>query len=189
MTTLPQDIKERFYNTLKGDISLSDFEQWLYANKELEELLPADDYLDLIALNYNGKYAKYELYGLLRKHTDPGEFETYKLLRLLREAQQKTDELPYILMDLYDLYCKGYRFLQELGISYGLEVEAPRVGNSTADNWEELTSKEQEDLLNGFSPRLDECLEEAIRLLETKKIVLTGQQNDWGHFSYYDNRI
>lgn len=36
MTTLPKDIKERFYQTIKGDISVADFEQvinWLETKK------------------------------------------------------------------------------------------------------------------------------------------------------------
>ena len=51
MTTLPQYIKERFFKTIKGDNSLDDFEQWLYADKKLEKYLNSDDYLDLISLN------------------------------------------------------------------------------------------------------------------------------------------
>ena len=62
MTTLTQDIKERFYKTIKGDISLDDFEQWLYADKELEKYLKTDDYLDLISLSFKRSGGKYELY-------------------------------------------------------------------------------------------------------------------------------
>ena len=58
MTTLPQDIKGRFYKTVKGDISLDDFEQWLYADKELEKHLNPDDYLDLISLSFKKSGAK-----------------------------------------------------------------------------------------------------------------------------------
>ncbi|MDQ1088432.1 hypothetical protein QE390_002978 [Siphonobacter sp. SORGH_AS 1065] len=50
MTRLPQDIKERFYKTIKGDISLDDFEKWTYVDKKLEKYLNSNDYLDLISL-------------------------------------------------------------------------------------------------------------------------------------------
>jgi hypothetical protein len=188
MTTLPQDIKERFYKTIKGDISLDDFEQWLYADKELEKYLNSNDYLDLISLSFKKSGAKYELWNLLKKHIDLGEFETYKMLGLLNEAKQKTDRLPHILMEFYDLYCKGYNFFQDLGLGIGLAVEVPRVNNTTADNWDELTIEQQKELMDSFSPDLEECIEQVIYWLETKKIILTGEQDEIGHYEYEDLR-
>lgn len=38
MTELPKEIKEKFYLTIKGDISLDDFEQWLYVDQEFEKI-------------------------------------------------------------------------------------------------------------------------------------------------------
>jgi hypothetical protein len=58
MTTIPQDIKERFYKTIKGDISLDNFEQWLYADKELEKYLNSTDYLDANLLKFSAKRSK-----------------------------------------------------------------------------------------------------------------------------------
>lgn len=188
MTTLPQDIKERFYRTIKGDISLDDFEQWLYGDKELEKLLNSGDYLDLISLSFKKSGAKYELWNLLKKHINLGEFETFKMLRLLNEAKQKNKKLPYILMEFYDLYCKGYNFLQDLGLGIGLAVEVPRVNNTTAENWEELTTGQQKEILDSFSPELEECIEQVIDWLETKKIILTGEQNEIDHYGYEDLR-
>lgn len=188
MTTLPQDIKERFYKTIKADISLDDFEQWLYADKELEKHLKSDDYLDLISLGFKKSGAKYELWNLLKKHIDLGEFEKYKMLGLLNEAKQKTKRLPYILMEFYDLYCKGYYFLQDLGLGIGLAVKVPRVNNTIADTWDELTTEQQEELLDSFSPELEDCIEQVIYWLETKKIILTGEQDEIGYYDYKDLR-
>jgi hypothetical protein len=188
MKTLPQDITEIFYKTIKGDFPIEDFEQWLYANKELEKLLNSDDYLDLISLSYKKSGAKYELWNLLKKHIDLGEFETYKMLGLLKEAQQKTDRLPYILMEFYDLYCKGYNFLEDLGLGIGLAVEVPSVNNTTAETWDELTSGQQKKLLDSFYPELEECIKQIIDFLETKKIILIGEQDEMGHYGYEDFR-
>jgi hypothetical protein len=188
MTTLPQNIKEKFYKTIKGDISLDDFEQWLYADKELEKHIKSDEYLDLISLSFKKSSAKYELWNLLKKHIDLGEFETYKMLALLNEAKQKTERLPYVLMEFYDLYCKGYNFFQDLGLGIGLAVEVPRVNNTTADTWDELTSEQQKELLDSFSPGLEECIEQVIYWLETKRIILTGEQDEIGHYDYEDYR-
>ncbi len=91
-------------------------------------------------------------------------------------------------MKFYDLYCKGYNFFQDLGLGIGLAIEVPRVNNMTADNWDELTSEQQKELLDGFSPQLEECIEEVIYWLETKKIILTGEQDEIGHYEYEDYR-
>ena len=188
MTVLPQDIKERFYKTIEGEISLYDFEQWLYADKELEKHLRPADYQDFISLDFKSSGAKYELLNLLKKHIDHGEFETYKMLGLLYEARQKNEQLPYILMEFYDLYCHGYSFLRDLGLGIGLEVEVPRVNDSTAGSWEELSAKQKKDLLESFSPKLEECIEQVIFWLKEKKIILTGEQDDNGHYDYKDLR-
>lgn len=188
MTILPQNIKERFYQAVKGGISLDDFAQWLYSDRELERHLEPDDYLDLISLNLNENGAKYKLRNLLKKHIDPGEFETYKMLELLNEAKQNNERLPYILMEFYELYCIGYTFLQDLGLGIGFAVVAPSVNNSTAETWDELTPQQQKEMLDSFSPELEKCIEELINRLTTKKIILTGKQDEMGHYNYQDFR-
>lgn len=185
---LPQNIKEKFYKAIKDDILLDDFEQWLYADIELAKHLSSDDYLALISLNFKESGAKYKLWNLLKEHIDLGEFETYKMLELLNEAKQKNERLPSILMEFYDLYCKGYTFLQDLGLGVGLAVEVPRVSNSNAESWDELTPQQQKELLDSFSPELEKCIEEVIYWLETKKIILTGKQDENGHYDYEDLR-
>jgi hypothetical protein len=175
MPPLPQTIKEKFYQTIKGDISLDDFEQWLYADKDLEKHLQSDDYLELISFDFKKNGAKHELWNLLKKHIHLGEFETCKMLELLYEAKQKTEQLPYILIQFYDLYCKGYYFLEDLGLGIGLHIAAPNVNNA-CETWDELTAEQQKELLDSFSPEMEEWIEQVITWLETKKIILTGEQ-------------
>ena len=185
---VPKDLKELFYKTIKGDISLDAFAQWLYADKELEGLLKPDDYLDLISLDFKESRAKYELYNLLSKHIDLGEYETYKMLELLYEAKLKNERLPDILMEFYELYCKGYTFLRDLGLGIGFAVKEPSVIISSAETWDELTPQQQKELLDGFSPELEKCIENVIYWLETKKIIPTGKLNEIDHYGYEDLR-
>ena len=182
------NIKEQFFKVLKGGITIADFEQWLYADKKIETCLSSEEYIDLVSLNFKGDNAKYELWELLKKHIDLGEFETYKMLELLRNAQQKDERLPYILMELYELYCKGYGFLQDVGLGFGLKVTVPGVNHPSIDSWEELSIEQQKELLSGFSPELEECIEQVIHWLEAKKVILTGEQDEIGHYSYNDFR-
>ena len=188
MQILPQHIEEIFYKTIKGDIPMSDFEQWLYVDKEIEGLLQADDYLDLISLNFKKNGAKYDLWNLLKKHIDLGKYETYKMLERLHEAQLKTDRLPYVLMEFYHLYCKGYSFLQDIGLGYGLSVQVPRLDNVTAEYWDDLSKTQQAELLDSFSPELEEEIERVLEWIHSGKIVLTGEQDEMGNYFFQDFR-
>lgn len=188
MPTLPQSLKELFYRTITGEMHLLDFEQWLYASAEAEQLLSADDYLALLTLNYQKSGARYELVKLLEQHIDLGEFETHKLLKLLQEAILKTPRLPFILVEFYNLYCRGYYFLQDLGLGYGLAVDAPWVENTAADTWDELTSAQQTKLLASFSPGLEHELDRVQRWLVTRQIIPTGEHDELGHHTYCDLR-
>lgn len=178
MERLPEHLKQRFYRTITGEISIEEFEHWLYADKELENYMNFDDHLDLISLNFRKSGAKYELWNLLKKHIDLGEFETHKILRLLYEAKEKGEELPLILMEFYDLYYKGYSFLKDLGLGIGLAIECPPLNNFSADSWDELPGKQQQKLLEILSPELEIGVERVIDWLESKKIILTGEQDE-----------
>jgi hypothetical protein len=78
---LPKDIQEIFFETLYGDKTVLEFEQWLYANKQLEHILSADDYLDLIAYGYKGNRAAQGLYPLLEKQINRSEYKMWTLAR------------------------------------------------------------------------------------------------------------
>lgn len=185
--TLPDDIKEIFFDTLSGDKTVLEFEQWLYADKRLETILNSDDYLDLISYGYKANNAKYGLFRLLEKHIDKGELETKRIYTLLTKALNKDKELPEILMTFYDLYCKGYNFFDNLGLGYGLRVEVPGI-NNYEETWDNLNKAEQTALLNSFYPDLETEINKVIFWLDTGKIILTGIKDEYNHFEYIDNR-
>lgn len=86
---LPIDIQEIFYDTLSGDKTILQFEEWLYSDKRLEETLHPDDYLELISFGYKSDTAYKWLYLLLSKHIDKGEFERRRIHKLLLKALNK----------------------------------------------------------------------------------------------------
>ena len=183
-TLLPQHIKDMFYNLFSDEISVNVFEEWLYDDEVIEQIIGPDRYLELILINYNNRGAKYELIPLIEKYIDMGEFESRKLIALLKKILMKPKEYPYLIMELYDLYCGGYFFLQKLGLEYGLCMYAPHGANS----WEELSEAKQKALVDGFSPEIEKEIEQNIALLENKSIVLTGQKNELGQYCFIDYR-
>lgn len=44
------------------------------------------------------------------------------------------------------------------------------------------------EILDGFSPKLEQCIEQAIDWLENKKTILTGIQDQSGEYMYEDFR-
>ena len=184
--TLPADIEQLIFETLNGDKSVLEFESWLYADKQLEKTINSDDYLDLISLGYKSSTAKYDLKILLEKLVDKGDYEMWRIRKLLTKALQRDKELPQLLMNFYDLYCKGYSFFDNLGLGYGLAVEVPY---SQADYWDDLTVEQQQKLLASFYPQLDLEIKKVINWLDTGKIKLTGNRDQYNYyFDYTDNR-
>jgi hypothetical protein len=186
--TLPADIQNIFFDTLSGDKTVLEFEQWLYADKRLELIINPDDYLDLISFGYKDGNVKYDLFKLLEKHIDKGELETRRIYRLLIKALNRDKELPEILMIFYYLYCNGYNFFDNLGLGYGLAVEVPQVENTSADTWDELSQEQQRNLLDSFYPNLETEIYKVIYWLDNSKVVLTGNKDEYDHYEYIDNR-
>ena len=185
---LPPSIQDIFFETLIEDKTVLEFEQWFYADKQLEMIINSEDYLDLISYGYKADKAKYGLFRLLEKHIDKGELETRRIYRLLTKALNRDEELPQILMTFYDLSCKGYNFFENLGIDFGLAIEVPRVENTSANNWDELTKEQQLNLLDSFYPDLEIEIEKVIYWLDNSKIILTGNKDEYNDFEYIDNR-
>jgi hypothetical protein len=53
------DIADTFMQVIMGELSIGDFEKWVYETKSLELTLSTEDYFELIALNYKQRKAKY----------------------------------------------------------------------------------------------------------------------------------
>jgi hypothetical protein len=186
VSTLPEPIKHIFFAVMQGKLSIADFEQWVYTNKELEQVLTEEQYLSLIAFNYKQPRNKYELFELLSQYVSLGEYEKVKLKALLYKAKQRNMELPSVLEEFYDWYCRGYSFLTSLGMGYGLYMTY--LQQYGGKHWSKLTAPQLEELVESFSPALEAEIEQVERWLDNGKIVLTGEQDELGHYDYVDYR-
>lgn len=183
--SIPDDIREVFFETMSGDKSLPEFEAWVYGNKELENLLSPELYLDLISCGYHHKESRYELTEILEKIIDPASYEKWRLERLLDQALDKTDRLPEILIQFYELYCQGYGFLDNLGLGYGLPIavlDDPIPGN----NGEQAVSPKL--LAVSFFPGLETEIEKVKNWLHSGTIMLSGARDQQNRFLFTDHR-
>ena len=170
---IPNEIKYRFFDALSENESLIQFETWLYSNPQIENLLPADLYFDLIEFNYKQHDAKHLFGNILDRFISKGEFEEWKIRKMLSKALDNDKELPKILVHFYDLYCNGYSFFDNLGLGYGLSVVTEDYG---------------EEMMNASYANIKAEIENVIYWLDNKKIVLTGLQDEYNNYEYLDYR-
>ncbi|WP_338812830.1 hypothetical protein V9L05_15845 [Bernardetia sp. Wsw4-3y2] len=126
MQRISEHIEQKFYEVLKYKVSIQNFEQWVYNTKELEIELPPDAYLELISLNFKGKYIYLELEKVISQFVDNGKFEIKRLQNHLKSIIYRDEKCAESIEMTYDLYCAGYNFLRRLGLNYGLVVAANR---------------------------------------------------------------
>lgn len=173
LMTIPNNIKHKIFEVLNENGDLLQFEAWLYANPEIENTLPADLYFDLIEFNYKQHDAKNLFDNMVKKFINKGEFEEWKIRKLLTEALNNGKELPEILKRFYDFYCRGYSFFDNLGLGYGLSVVAEDYG---------------EEKLKAVFPNVKVEIEKVIHWLDSKKVILTGLQDEYNNYEYLDYR-
>jgi len=178
MIVLPEHIELLVFKVLKGETPIQDFEQWLYMNKELEVLLPEDEYLDFISLSYKTSGASHELAKLLRKHLDVGKFETWKLRNLLSGVMKREGDFVAGIIRFYDLYCKGYYFLDCLAFQYGLPLDSDMYRRS----------ERKLEVANRFYPAIEADIQRVLDLLNSGRIRLTGEADDIGYLKFVDSR-
>lgn len=188
MQPLANDFKTRLFRLLNGEEPIREFEQWVYATNALEEILGDEDYFNLISLDFSRQGSRYELIKILERHIDTGEYETWKLRKLLHLFLSQKGDLPMMLYEFYELYCNGYYFLDVLGLKYGLTIIFPPHGYSS-NYWQELTDKEKETLLCSILPDAVDEAQKVLNWLNEGKIVLTNKQDKLSSYLYIDNRI
>lgn len=59
---------EKLWKFVRGDLSTSDFESWIYADKNLEDMLGNEDYLELISVDYKSSAKAYETRQKIKQH-------------------------------------------------------------------------------------------------------------------------
>lgn len=158
-----QDVESNFYNVLRGNITILEFEKWVYNIDEelLNKCFGNDFYFELISLNYKDKHVMNELEKLLFSKVPFGRFEEVKIRELLEDVIDDKGILVEIIEDLYDLYCDGYRFLRDIGLAY-VDYGMPRE-HETYNFTEQTRTK-----LKSEAKRI-------LSFLNTRKIIITGE--------------
>jgi hypothetical protein len=111
---MTDDIKLRFFRALSGDLTIDEFEQWVYQSDELKQALTEDFHFELMSFGYKQRGARFELTKILNKLIDIGEYETWKLKRLLDKVEYRTDD--YIHSIVLTPQITGHNLRNKLGL-------------------------------------------------------------------------
>lgn len=165
-------VVEEFYQLVAKKMSVADFEQWVYATPELENILREDDYLNLITLNYKSHWSFYELQKLLELYIDVCEMRRRELLEILCIISQggKPDDVLAALIATFNLSCKGYSFFEGLAY-YGLTVDND-FGWDPEGKWAKMTEPQKKRYLSRFYPEVQLMADHLIQGLKFGAILL-----------------
>jgi len=167
--------------------SVLEFEQWVYVSKELEKVVDEDTYFDFISLNYKSNGAYYELKKLIEKQIDKAEFQKWKILSDLNNAKSRTGNYYLSIIKFYNLYCKGYNFMQNLAFGYGLPLDYPNTKNGDK-SYDELSKSEREKIVDGFYPEIIEEIDKVLYWINSGKIILKENSEEFNYLEYDDLR-
>ena len=108
MEKLSLNNKLKLFEFLNDEINLSEFQNFIFQTKELEDELGKEIYNYLILLNPNDKNVIKRVKYLVSKIISEGEFETWKLKELLMKFINEPQKLKEYLDIFYDLFCGSF---------------------------------------------------------------------------------
>ena len=175
------------YKLINHDFSLPEFEQWVYSNSELESMLKAEEYLELISLNYKTPSSLYEAEKILKKYINISQYHTWRVTEVMQKIIDRPEDVHKYIEECYELYYEGFGFLQNLGIGYGLSITV-LPSNYKCESWNELNFLEQRELIDSFYPNVAEEAKKVLDWLDSGTVVITGHDGSYWGIRYEDSR-
>jgi len=139
-----------------------------------------------VSYDFNQECGKSSIKPILKQYIDYGKYETQFILKLVEEIKENSSSCPSHLKTIYQLYCSGYNFLDNLGIGYGLKLVVPYEFD--ADEWEEIEEEKRKAIIDGFYPKLAEEADKVISWIKHEKVQLSGKVDERERKLYIDNR-
>jgi hypothetical protein len=157
MEKLSLNNKLKLFEFLNDEITLSEFQNFIFQTKELEDELETEIYNYLILFNPTDENEIKRVKHLVSKIISEREFETWKLTELLKKFITEPQKIKEYLDIFYDLFCGsfdeekheirlGYTFLEHLGLNYFWWMDESYLELIYGDGWE----NEYQKSLNNF---------------------------------------
>lgn len=178
------DVELNFYKVVKKEVSITEFEKWLYSIDEsiISNNFGEDFYFELISINYKDVSAYIDLKNIIYSKIPFNKYESMTLRFLLNSLINGTIDTVDLLEIFYDLYSKGYYFLRFLAltyISYGID-DLPKLSEKKL--WEEASFFKKREILNELSPKIVAEAERILKFFDSNLIKIISE------FEYEDLR-
>ena len=119
---MTNETREFLFEFMDNEVTLGDFEQWIYSDKELETLQPTL-YQDLIQLNYAENDVKQRVKNKLTPYIDSKEFNIWRTKRLLYKIIEDKIDIVLGTRKLRELYFDTGENFIPLTLGIGFESE------------------------------------------------------------------
>ncbi|MDN5214955.1 hypothetical protein QQ020_22940 [Fulvivirgaceae bacterium BMA12] len=108
-------LKEKIFQVIEEQLGIKEFEDWLYQQNDLAEMMDQDLILELFSFNYNQNAANYIFKNSLLPYFDQEEFANWKIMANLNDLVIGRGNTERILADFNDMSLEEYPFLTDLG--------------------------------------------------------------------------
>jgi hypothetical protein len=171
------DIELIFYKVIKNEVSITDFEKWLYSIDEaiISNNFGEDFYFELISINYKKNSAYNELEKVIYSKIPFNKYESMTLRFLLNSLINGTIDTVYLLEVFYDLYSKGYYFLRFFALTYiSYEIDdLPKLSEKKL--WDEASFFKKREILNELSPIIVAEAERILKFFDSNLIKIISE--------------
>jgi len=180
---LSDEIKYVFYQFLVNEISLLDFEEWLYKNESKLAAISEELSLELISVNYKEYDAIRRVKNIIEEGAiDKQDFAEWGLKRQLQILEDK-DAWRSTLFTLYHFYWDDnirFSFLMRL-----CDYIAPVLFRGDHIGVPDFTGEIREEIIETYLyPAILTESKKVLHQLATGKIVISGENTFESEFSY-----
>ena len=111
-----------FYKFLSGELSLPEFEKWIYENKELESEIGGEVYTELISFNFSSHDTIPFIKKIVLSCFDWKEYEEWRTINLLTGILENKIEIVLATRKMRQLYLEQLDTMTKPHISSGLAI-------------------------------------------------------------------
>ena len=177
---MKSEVNNIFFKFLNNEISIENFETNIYNQSELESQLEQNTFQELLEFNYRNEKSNSELKKIIiEKVIGKGQFEKWKLMKLLSNFITDVKNAPIYLDKMYNLFLGQnekngnkiyeYRFLGHLGLNYFYWIEEGYLRANYGEKWKD----EYEKLIQN-----KEIETEHKKLKPTAELILKSLKNN-----------
>ncbi|AFH61333.1 hypothetical protein B2K_11485 [Paenibacillus mucilaginosus K02] len=158
------DAHRFLHQLITHQISIHEFERWLYSHNELEDLLGRDEYLEFVSRDYQSKFAFQETEKQIKNLITVSFFVQERMIVLLNRLIQSDQNFLVIMEKLYDDYCEGLTFLRYIALYFV----------TTGEEYKESLINDPVKLEQYLAPVKDEA-KRLLTFLEKDQLSIIGE--------------